>query len=57
MKVKKINQTLGELETEVMEIVWQLNDVSVRQVLNRLRKKVFYYHDENDESELNIFRD
>ena len=39
MKVKKINQTLGELETEVMEIVWQLNDVSVRQVLNRLRKK------------------
>ena len=37
---KKIkNQTFGELEADIMEIIWELDQVTVRQVLNRLRKK------------------
>ena len=39
MKTKKTNHSLGQLEREIMEIVWQLEDASVRQVLLKLREK------------------
>lgn len=39
MKTKKSNHSLGELEAEIMETIWKLNRASVRQVLNRLKKK------------------
>ena len=39
MPVKKVSQSLGKLEQEVMEIVWQLENASVRQVLITIRKK------------------
>lgn len=39
MKNNKIKTSLGELEAEIMEAVWALGSVSVRQVLNQLRKK------------------
>lgn len=39
MKKKKITQILGDLEAEIMEIVWKLETVSVRQVFSRLKKK------------------
>lgn len=39
MKKNNTNQYLGELEAEIMEIIWELEDISVRRVLNRLRKK------------------
>lgn len=44
MKKREIKQPLGELEAEIMEIVWRLKTVSVRAVLNRLkrRRKVAY---------------
>lgn len=39
MKMNKIKTSLGELEAEIMEVVWHLESASVRQVLNRLKKK------------------
>lgn len=39
MKKSKIKTSLGELETEIMESVWNLENASVRQVLSRLKKK------------------
>lgn len=39
MRNNKIKTSLGELEAEIMEAVWNLESASVRQVLNRLRKK------------------
>lgn len=39
MGITKFSQSLGELEAEIMEIIWRLNSASVRQVLNELRKK------------------
>lgn len=39
MKTKGISQSLGKLEREIMEIVWQLETASVRQVLVKLREK------------------
>ena len=39
MKNNKIKTSLGELEAEIMEAVWNLESASVRQVLNRLKKK------------------
>lgn len=44
MRNQKITQILGELEAEIMEIIWKLESVSVREVLNifRKRKKVAY---------------
>lgn len=39
MKKKKINQTLGDLEAEIMKIIWKLETASVRQVFSRLKKK------------------
>ena len=39
MKAKNIGQSLGKLEQEVMEIVWQLENASVRQVLTKLREQ------------------
>lgn len=38
-KTNKLIESLGELEAEIMEIVWELNEASVRQVLVKLRKK------------------
>ncbi|MBI2099274.1 BlaI/MecI/CopY family transcriptional regulator [Candidatus Uhrbacteria bacterium] len=35
----KNNGTLGELESEIMEIVWQMPNCSVRAVLSRLKRK------------------
>src|SRR3989344_7639670 len=39
MKVKKINFSLGELEREIMELVWKYQESSVREVLSALQKK------------------
>lgn len=39
MKTKKSNYSLGELEAVIMKTIWKLNRASVRQVLNRLKKK------------------
>lgn len=39
MKNNKIKTSLGELEAEIMEAVWNLESASVRQVLNQLKKK------------------
>lgn len=39
MEIKKINQVFGELEKEIMEVVWRLDSVSVRDVLSELKKK------------------
>ena len=41
---KKTIRILGKLETEIMEAVWKLGNVSVREVLNNLkkRKKIAY---------------
>lgn len=39
MKKSKIKTSLGELEAEIMEAVWNLESASVRQILNRLKKK------------------
>lgn len=39
MKISRFRQSLGELEAEVMEIIWQLSSASVREVLTRIRKK------------------
>lgn len=37
--IQTIKYSLGGLESEIMEIVWKHGNVSVRQVLNILRKK------------------
>lgn len=44
MTKKKIIQTLGELETEIMEVIWKLKNASVREVLDNFKKhkKVAY---------------
>jgi predicted transcriptional regulator len=39
MKINKIKHSLGELEAEIMEIVWKLKEATVRQVFSRLKKK------------------
>lgn len=39
MKASKFNGSLGELEAKVMEIAWSLESVTVREVLNRIKKK------------------
>ena len=39
MKKKEFNKILGELETEIMEIVWQLKSASVREVLNKIKRE------------------
>lgn len=39
MNDKTFNQTLGSLEKEIMEIMWDLKSSSVRPVLNMLKKK------------------
>lgn len=39
MTTKKIGQSLGKLEREIMEIVWQLENASVRKVLTKLRER------------------
>lgn len=39
MKSKKINQVLGELEKEIMEVLWRLKNASVREVLSEVEKK------------------
>ncbi|MAF14110.1 MAG: CopY family transcriptional regulator [Parcubacteria group bacterium] len=39
MSRKKISQALGDLEADIMEIIWNLESVSVRQVFSRLKKK------------------
>ena len=35
----KHNRSLGELEAEIMEVIWKLKSASVRQVLDRLSQK------------------
>lgn len=39
MNKKEFNNTLGELEAEIMEIMWNLDNASVREVLNKIRQK------------------
>jgi len=39
MSIKKFGKPLGELEEEIMEIVWKLKSASVRDVLAVLEKK------------------
>lgn len=40
MKIKnKFNQSFGELEAVIMDILWELNTVCVRDVLKELEKK------------------
>lgn len=39
MSKKDFNNTLGALEAEIMEIVWQLESASVRDVLTKIKKK------------------
>lgn len=40
MKAKKVkNLNLGQLEAEIMEIMWDLKKASVREVLKKLRRK------------------
>ena len=39
MARKKISQALGYLEADIMEIIWNLESASVRQVFSRLKKK------------------
>ena len=39
MKLKKINKSLGELEAEIMEVVWELGRASVRDVLDKIKRK------------------
>lgn len=38
-ELKLINGQLGELEREIMEVAWQSDRVSVREVLGQLKKK------------------
>ena len=38
-KKKNTTQILGELEAEIMEIVWKLKSASVREVLDNLKKR------------------
>jgi len=38
-KDKKFNHSLGELEAEIMEVVWKLKKCPVRLVLDKLRSK------------------
>lgn len=44
MKKNNSKQSLGKLESEIMEIVWKTNSASVRHVLNKMkkRKKIAY---------------
>lgn len=39
MPKKEYNKILGKLEAEIMEIVWELGSTSVRDVLNKIKKK------------------
>lgn len=39
MKRSRYPQPLGELEADIMDIVWRRQQVSVRDVLNQLKKK------------------
>lgn len=39
MRDKKFNRLLGELEAEIMDVVWGLEDATVREVLNKVKKK------------------
>lgn len=39
MSIKKFNQSLGSLEMEIMNIMWNLQKASVRDVLNKFKKK------------------
>lgn len=39
LKRKKISQALGDLEAEIMEIIWKLERTSVRGVFARLSQK------------------
>ncbi len=39
MGKKKIIQILGELEAEIMEIMWKLGSASVREILNCIKKR------------------
>lgn len=39
MKKKKNNRLLGELESDIMNIIWKLETASVRDVLAKLEKK------------------
>jgi len=38
-KDKKFNHSLGELEAEIMEVVWKLKKCPVRRVLDKLKSK------------------
>ena len=37
--MEKNNQLLGNLETEIMEIMWQSGSASVRDVLNKIKRQ------------------
>ncbi len=39
MSKKKTIQILGELETEIMEIMWKLKSASVREILGGIKKR------------------
>lgn len=36
---KESSQLLGELEEEIMQIMWKIKSASVRQVLNKIKRK------------------
>lgn len=38
-KKKEFNQILGDLEAEIMEIMWEIKSASVRDVLNDIKRK------------------
>lgn len=39
MAIRKKNQALGELESEIMEVIWKLETASVRDVLKKISSK------------------
>lgn len=39
MKKKEYNKILGDLEAEIMEVLWKMDGASVRDVLNMIKRK------------------